>query len=160
MHLAIGGQPELLRNLYHRYRWYKAVAGKLGGVEVWQLVGKIRTEPPKLMGSSPLDQQAVTPIPANSQLPEIVRLTLGRSASMAYFPYMVEYFQRTATPDDPPDTLEPVSKLVHTDATTSVALSEKDFVFKVQDNVERIDDETKLYMPPASIAGLPQLPVK
>ena len=43
--LAVGGQAELLRGLYHRYNWYKAVSGKINGNDVWQLVGRMRTEP-------------------------------------------------------------------------------------------------------------------
>ena len=162
MYLAIGGHPELLRNLYHRYLWNKGVEGKLGGVEVWQLVGRLRTEPPKIAGNARMDHEAVAAITPDTKLPEIVRLTLGRSAAMAYFPYMVEYYRRTPNPDDPPDTLEPVSTLWHTDATTSVNLSEKDFVYKVLDTVDRIDDETGLYKPQAtiSVAGLPFLPLK
>lgn len=155
MHLAIGGHPELLRNLYHRYLWYKVKGGNLGGVDVWQLVGKLRTERPKVSGTSELDTKSLEPPPPESKLPEIVRLTLGRSTSMAYFPYMVEYYRRTATPDDPPEKLELVSKLWHPDATTSVTLSEKDFVYRVQESVGRIDDETSLYMPSPEIAKLP-----
>ena len=153
-YLAVGGHPELLRSLYHRYFWYKAVIGQIRGFDVWQLVGRLRTEPPKLMGNTPFDSQTVSIPAAGSNLPTEVRLTLGRSASAAYFPYMVEYYQRTKRVDGQPDTLELLSILEHTELSHSVTIVDKDFVFKVQDGVKNIDDETKLYLPTAQIADL------
>ena len=152
-YLAVGGHPELLRSLYHRYFWYKAVAGPIRGVDVWQLVGRLRTEPPKLAGNTPLDQQTFSVPAPSSNLPTEVRLTLGRSASAAYFPYMVEYFRRTTRLDGQPDAIELLSVLEHTERTTSVTIVDKDFVFKIQDGVKNknIDDETALYLPSSPI---------
>ena len=152
-YLAVGGHPELLRSLYHRYFWYKAVAGPIRGVDVWQLVGRLRTEPPKLAGNTPLDQQTFSVPAPSSNLPTEVRLTLGRSASAAYFPYMVEYFRRTKRLDGQPDAIDLLSVLEHTERTTSVTIVDKDFVFKIQDGVKNknIDDETALYLPTSPI---------
>ncbi len=155
-YLAVGGHPELLRSLYHRYFWYKAVAGPIRGVDVWQLVGRLRTEPPKLAGNAPLDQQTFSAPAPSSNLPTEVRLTLGRSASAAYFPYMVEYFRRSKRLDGQPDA-ELLSVLEHTERTTSVTIVDKDFVFKIQEGVKNknIDDETALYLPTSPITERP-----
>lgn len=155
IYLAIGGQPELLRNLYHRYRWYKAVARKVNGIDVWQLVGKLRTEAPKLAGNAPLDNQAVSPPPANSSLPTEAILTLGRSASLPYFPYQIDYLRRIKGADGKPSSLELVSSIVHSEPSPAT-LSEKDFFFKDQDIVGSIDNDTATYLPTSPIAG--QLP--
>jgi hypothetical protein len=60
---------------------------------------------------------------------------------------MVEYYQRTKRVDGKPDTLELLSLLEHTELSHSVTIVDKDFVFKVQDGVRNIDDETTLYLP-------------
>ena len=158
VYLAVGGQPELLRNLYHRYFWYKAVTGQIRGVDVWQLVGRLRTESPKLFGNSPLDVQNMGSPELNSNLPTEVRLTLGRSASAAYFPYMVEYFRRIKRLDGQSDRIELLSVLEHSEFSTAVTILDKDFVFKVQDSVDKIDDETAIYMPKLAIAGQALIP--
>ena len=158
VYLAVGGQPELLRNLYHRYFWYKAVTGQIRGVDVWQLVGRLRTEPPKLIGNSSLDAQNMVRPEPSSNLPTEVRLTLGRSASTAYFPYMVEYFRRIKRQDGQPDAIELLSVLEHSEFNTAVTIVDKDFVFKVQDTVDKIDDETAIYLPTVAIAGQALIP--
>ena len=146
-YLAVGGHPELLRNLYHRYFWYKAVTRQIQGVDVWQLVGRLRTDTPKLAGNALLDMQTLNSPQPGSNLPTDVQLTLGRSASAAYFPYMVEYYRRTKRVDGQPDTIDWLSVLEHTELTTAVTIVDKDFVFKVPDSVDKIDDETALYIP-------------
>ena len=159
IYLAIGGHAELLRSLYHRYRWYKAESRKIDGIDVWQLVGTIRTERPKVAGNTPLDEQTMRAIPPDSNMPEDVTLTLGRSNStMPYFPYRVEYFRRMKSADGRQTKIVPVSKLVHSEPMR-VVVSDKDFVYKEQENV---DDtyETDLYMPAALIAGSSSLTLK
>jgi len=151
-YLAVGGHPELLRSLYHRYFWYKAVTGQIRGFDVWQLVGRLRTEPPKLAGNTDFDAQTVGIPATTSNLPSEVRLTLGRSAFAAYFPYMVEYYQRTKRVEGQSDTLELLSVLEHTELSHTVTIVDKDFVFKVQDGVKNIDDETILYLPKVALA--------
>ena len=137
-YLAVGGHPELLRSLYHRYFWYKAVTGQIRGYDVWQLVGRLRTEPPKLTGNTEFDIQTVSIPSTGANLPTEVRLTLGRSSTAAYFPYMVEYYQRTKRVDGKPDTLELLSLLEHTELSHSVTIVDKDFVFKVQDGTHGV----------------------
>ena len=154
VYLAVGGQPELLRNLYHRYFWYKAVTGQIRGVDVWQLVGRLRTERPKLFGNAVLDTQNMGSPELSSNLPTEVRLTL----STAYFPYMVEYFRRIKRLDGQPDRIELLSVLEHSEFSTAVTILDKDFVFKVQDSVDKIDDETTIYLPTETIAGQALVP--
>ncbi len=159
-YLAVGGQPELLRNLYHRYFWYKAVTRQINGVDVWQLVGRLRTDPPKLAGNARLDLQNIGPIPPGYHYPTEVQLTLGRSASAPYFPYMVEYFRRTKRDDGQPDSIERLSVLEHTELSTTVTLTDKDFVFKIPDSVDKIDDDTELYKPASAIANRVNAPFR
>ena len=159
-YLAVGGQPELLRNLYHRYFWYKAVTRQIHGVDVWQLVGRLRTDPPKLAGNTYLDGQNMAPVPAGSSYPTEVQLTLGRSATAPYFPFMVEYFRRTKRADGQPDSIERLSVLEHTELTTTVNIVDKDFVFKIPDSVDKIEDDTELYKPRAPLADRGSFPFR
>ena len=159
-YLAVGGHPELLRNLYHRYFWYKAVTRQIHGVDVWQLVGRLRTDTPKPAGNAPLDMQTMSAPQAGSNLPTDVQLTLGRSASAAYFPYMIEYYLRTKRVDGQSDTIDWLSVLEHTELTTAVTIVDKDFVFKVQDSVDKIDDETSLYIPTIPLVERPLFPLR
>jgi len=159
IYLAIGGHAELLRNLYHRYRWYKAVEGRIDGVDVWQLVGTLRTEPPRISGNALVDKQALTPPAANPNLPAEVRLTLGRSIATAYFPFRVEYFSRSKTPDNTQTVHKLVSKLVHSEPSPTTIL-EKDFAYKVPDSADKIDYETNQYMPETPLARKLPVPLK
>jgi hypothetical protein len=159
LYLAIGGQPELLRNLYHRYRWYKAVVKKINGVDVWQLVGKLRTNPPSIAGNTDLDTQSMAPLAPESNVPTEVILTLGRSASLPYFPYQVDYLRRVTHKDGTPSTLELVSRVSHSDPIPTT-ISDKDFLFKVQDSVEQIDNETPLYRPRSRSTELTPVSIK
>jgi hypothetical protein len=159
-YLAVGGHPELLRNLYHRYFWYKAVTRQINGVEVWQLGGTLRTDQPKLAGNAAIDRQNFGPVPPAANYPTEVQLTLGRSATAPYFPYMVEYFRRTKRPDGQPDSIERLSVLEHTELTTSVTLVDKDFIFKVPDSVDKIEDDTELYKPSAPLADRNLFPIR
>jgi hypothetical protein len=159
IYLAIGGQAELLRNLYHRYNWYAAKAGKINGVDVWQLVGRLRTEPPRIFGTSLLDQENLRQPPPDAIVPSEVRLTLGRSASMPYFPYCIEYFHRVIGTDGKTMVPETVSKIVYSDPIATT-VSEKDFTYRVQDSVGKIDAATAQYIPTGAIAGQNTIPLK
>lgn len=158
LYLAIGGHAELLRNLYHRYIWYAAKAGTIDGVDVWQLVGRLRSEPPKFAGNAPVDQGNLPVPPAESNVPSEVRLTLGRSAVLPYFPYCVEYFKRVPGDDGKTLVAKAVSKLVYSEPTATT-VSEKDFVYRVPENVVKIDTATALYLPSTPFPGQIAFPV-
>ncbi len=145
--MAIGGHAELLRGLYHRYRWYKLESGNLNGVEVWQLVGKLRTESPKILGHAPLDHANMQMVPdVVAKIPTEVRLTLGRSTSMAYFPYIIEYFHRAKDKEGNAIGLELVTLIEHAEPTVGIAAPDEDFVFRISDNADKVIDETPMYM--------------
>jgi hypothetical protein len=153
--LAVGGQADLLRALYHRYNWYKAVGGKLGGTDVWQLVGRVRTVPPTLVGSAPIDEENMAMGDLANNIPSEVRLTLSRSANLPYFPYMIEYFHRgTETGGSGGSGLTLVTRMEFLDPNTQVHLKEEDFRYRVRDNTDQIEDETQRYIPKAPITGL------
>jgi hypothetical protein len=152
--LAVGGQADLLRGLYHRYNWYKAVGGKLGGVDVWQLVGRIRTVTPKLMGSAPIDDENVINGDSVSNIPSEVRLTLSRSANLPYFPYMVEYFHRGNDPQGRPTGLTLVTRIEFLEPKTNVLFQDQEFQFRVSNSTDQIENETKRYLPKSPITGL------
>lgn len=157
-YLAVGGQPELLRNLYHRYFWYKAETRQIHGVDVWVLVGRLRTDAPKPAGNATIDAQNMSPVPPGTSHPTEVQLTLGRSAAAPYFPYLVEYFKRTKRTDGQPDAIERLSVLEHTELTSNVSISDKDFVFKIPESVDKIDDDTALYKPSAILSDRSIIP--
>ncbi len=152
--LAVGGHADLLRALYHRYNWYKAVGGKLAGVDVWQLVGRIRTVPPKLVGSAPIDDENINMGDAIANTPSEVRLTLSRSANLPYFPYMVEYFHRSTETQGQVGGLTLVTRIEFTDPKTNVHFQDQEFQYRVSNSTDQIDDETKRYLPKAPITGL------
>ncbi len=151
--LAIGGQAELLRSLYQRYNWYRAEEGKIGGLDVWQLFGKLRTEPPKYVGTAEIDQQLLTLNPDLENLPSHVRLTLGRpvagqnETSIPYFPYQIEYFRLEKNQEGHVVRLAPLSKIEYLEPTRNFKESESEFIFRVAPTIERIDEETSRYLP-------------
>lgn len=151
--LAIGGQAELMRSLYQRYNWYRAEEGKIGGLDVWQLFGKLRTEPPKHMGTAEIDQQLVAMNPDTENLPSHVRLTLGRpvagqnETSIPYFPYQIEYFRLEKNKEGHVVRLAPLSKIEYLEPTRNFKESESDFIYRVEPTIERIDEETSRYVP-------------
>ncbi|MCU0707738.1 MAG: hypothetical protein MUF23_05555 [Pirellula sp.] len=152
--LAVGGQADLLRALYQRYNWYKAVGGKLAGVDVWQLVGRVRTEPPKLAGSAPIDEENSVTGDATRNTPTEVRLTLSRSANLPYFPYMIEYFDRGKDAQGQASGLTLVTRIEFTDANTNVLFQDQDFQYRISDSTDQYVDETKRYLPKTPITGL------
>lgn len=152
--LAVGGQADLLRALYHRYNWYKAVGGKLAGLDVWQLVGRIRTVPPKPMGSAPIDDENCVMGNTISNLPAEVRLTLSRSANLPYFPYVIEYFHRDDGTPDQGRGLSLVTRIEFNDPKTNVSFTGQEFQYRVSDSTDQIEDETKRYLPKSPLNGL------
>lgn len=156
--MAIGGQAELLRSLYHRYNWYKAVGGKLGGNEVWQLVGRLRTEPTRIAGNTPLDDSNSVLGDSHPNLPAEARLTLSRSAKLPYFPYMIEYFERGKDRQGQPSGFELVTRIEYSDPQTNLLFQDSDFQYRVSDSIDEIKDETQIYLPRAPVAGLNLLP--
>jgi hypothetical protein len=119
----------------------------------------LRTEPPRISGNALVDKQALTPLAANPNLPAEVRLTLGRSIATAYFPFRVEYFSRSKTPDNTQTVHKLVSKLVHSEPTPTT-ISEKDFAYKVPDSADKIDYETNQYLPETPLARKLPFPLK
>ena len=71
---------------------------------------------------------------------------------------MIEYYLRTKRVDGQPDTIDWLSVLEHSELTTAVTIVDKDFVFKVQDSVDKIDDETPLYIPSIPLVERPLFP--
>ncbi len=147
IHLAIGGHAELLRNLYQRYNWYKVVSGKSGDTEVWQLLGRLRTEPPRISGNARIDAENLTVQPEGEGIPTGVRLTLGRSAAFPYFPYTVEYFRLKKDKDGRAIDHVPVSKIDYQEPTSNVTLRESDFLYRPDASADKTVWETSLYVP-------------
>jgi len=147
IHLAIGGQPEILRSLYQKYHWYRSVEGKVGGTDVWQLLGKLRTEAPKLSGTAKIDQETLA-LPATTEnLPSNVRLTLGRTSNMQYFPYLIEYFRIKKDKDGRAIGVEAVSKIEYNEPVLNPKISDTDFVYRCDVTVDKPEWETDLYLP-------------
>ena len=152
--LAVGGQAELLRGLYHRYNWYKAVSGKIGGADVWQLVGRLRTEPTRIAGNAPVDNMNSDIGSPSPNLPTEARLTLSRSTKLPYFPFIVEYFQRAAKSSTAKSPFELMSRIEFKDPSTEIQFSDKDFD-RFNETVEEIKDETQDYLPTVRLSTEP-----
>ena len=73
---------------------------------------------------------------------------------------MVEYFKRTKRADGQPDSIERLSVLEHTELTSNVTIVDKDFVFKIPESVDKIDDDTGLYKPAAILSDRSIFPAK
>jgi hypothetical protein len=148
LYLAIGGQPETLRLLYLRYRWYKAYAGTYKDVPVWQLIGTLRTQPPPIGTAARIDSISMQKDPPKA-IPSDVRLTLGREGEFTSFLFQVEYFTHKLDEDNK-DRLVPFSTIEYYDFRTDIDTS-KLFRYEVQNDVDQIEDETALYLPPTQI---------
>jgi hypothetical protein len=148
LYLAIGGQPETLRLLYLRYRWYKAYAGTYRKVPVWQLIGTLRTQPPSITTAAPIDGYALRTDPPKG-IPTDVRLTLGREGEFSSFPFQIEYFVQKPDENNQ-EHLVPFSTVEYYDYVTNIDTS-KLFRYEVQKDVDQIEDETALYLPPTQI---------
>jgi hypothetical protein len=147
LYLALGGQAEVLRALYMRYRWVNVFAGvDEQQREVWQLVGKLRTDPPTPHAQTPFETSMFGQ-PPSIDTPTDVRLTLGRGTRWAYFPLKVEYFRRAKLEKDGPERLVRCSLIEHDELATFEEMPPGFFEFRVPDDVDQISDETNDYMP-------------
>lgn len=144
MELAVGGQAELLRSLYHRYDWESAVPTKLDQQPVWLLTGEIRQQPPIPSARAPIDQ-AMQTASQTGLLPQRVRLALGRTEQFAFFPYRIEYFKRKET--DGAATWEQITVIEFFEVSSPDSLEPELFQYEVRDTVEAIQDETSQYLP-------------
>lgn len=144
LYLAIGGQAEVLRSLYMHYRWHKAYAVSLDDVPVWQLIGSLRTEPPRIRADAPCDQ--LLPQAPQAVVPHEVRLTLSRESQRPLFPHRIEYFIRKPAKDRQGDVHTLFSTLEYFELDEQVPLEEATFQTKLQENIHGREDETRRYL--------------
>lgn len=144
MELAIGGQAELLRSLYHRYDWETAVPAKLDQQPVWLLTGEIRKMPPIPAARAPIDQ-AMQSASQTGLLPERVRLALGRTEQYPFFLHRIEYFKKKEA--DGNTLWEPITVIEFFEVSAPEALEPELFQYEVRDTVEAIQDDTSKYLP-------------
>ena len=146
LYLAIGGQAELFRSLYGRYRWFKIYAAELEGEPVWQLVGTLRSSPPEPSAAAIFDGQLYNAAPSPS-LPSDVRLTMLRGGQRDLVPLRVEYFGRRIDESGQLEGFRSVSTLEYSDISVGMHIDDAEFAFS--DESASSDDETALYLPPA-----------
>ena len=144
MELAVGGQAELLRSLYHRYDWESAVPAKLDQQPVWLLTGEIRQQPPIPSARAPIDQ-AMQSASQTGLLPQRVRLALGRTEQFPFFPHRIEYFKRKETEGN--TTWELITVIEFFEVSAPISMEPELFQYEVRDTVEAIQDETSKYLP-------------
>lgn len=144
LYLAIGGQAEVLRSLYMHYRWHKAYAVSLDNVPVWQLIGTLRTEPPRVRADAQCDQILKTE--KKNVVPHDVRLTLSRNSPRTLFPYRIEYFLRQPGKNGQADHRVPFSTLEYFELEEKVTIPEDAFRTTLQENIHGREDETKRYL--------------
>jgi hypothetical protein len=150
IYLAIGGQPEIVRMLYHRYRWTKAFAGAINDEEVWQLIGTLRTDPPRIRGNAPVDVISLRSDPP-AILPTDVRLTLRRGGPVPLSPKRIEYFRRIQD-DQGNHSMQQFSAIEYRNLKSPISNTEGLFRYSGEEDAEQIVDETPNYMPPSEIA--------
>ncbi len=144
LYLAIGGQAEVLRSLYMHYRWHKAYAVSLDDVPVWQLIGTLRTEPPRIRAEAQCDQ--LLKIAPSMIVPQDVRLTLSRDSARKLFPYRVEYFTRKPNKEGKREDHIPFSTLEYFELNEDIVLEDDAFRSTLQENIHGREDETKRYL--------------
>ena len=145
LYLAIGGQPELLRSLYIRYRWHKIYAGKLNEQAVWQLVGASRSEPPNLSSHTLFDESISTI--QSSDFPSEVRLTLQRGEPLDLVPLRIEYFHRTKSSEGKTSTLTALSTIEYFGIENLERPSPDHFTIRLPEDARSREDETQRYLP-------------
>lgn len=159
MELAIGGQAELLRNVYHRYRWDSAVPTKIDQYPVWILSGEIRQTAPIPAARAPIDQAMLQPS-VSGLLPQRVRLAIGRTEQFPFFPHRIEYFRQRVEKSQV--TWEMVNSVEFFEVSKPKELGAEIFQYEVRDSVELIQDDTVKYLPssPLHLTRQPVLPVQ
>lgn len=160
LYMAIGGQAEMLRCLYFRYRWNKIVAGTDDhGRDAWQLFGVLRSEMPRPSSVTHVDNFLVMPSPA-PEVPTEVRLTLGREEKFLLFPYKIDYYLREKSEGGLPGKRVQVSTIERDEVVSPISVSPDFFHFQVPDEADQIDDETTDYLPlnsqPDAVSGRKQ----
>ncbi len=147
LYMAIGGHAEMMRCLYVRYRWNRIVAGTDDqGREAWQLLGVLRTEPPRPNSLTKVDSQLIVASPA-PEVPTEVRLTLSRDEKSLLFPYRIDYYLRERSVDGVPGKRILISTIERDEFVSPISVPPDFFHFQVPDEADQIDDETTDYMP-------------
>lgn len=145
LYLSVGGQSEVLRTLYLRYRWKSIWTGRMDDKSVWQLVGTRRSELPTLRSHALNDE--VMLLPQGDAIPSEVRLTLANDTLHPLFPYKIEYFCRQKSKDGTQEELKQISTIEYFDIQVLPA-DEDYFHIVLRDDFRGREDETKRYLPP------------
>ena len=157
LYLAIGGQAELLRTLYHRYRYIKIFAAQVNGEPVWQLVGTLRTGPLELRAHT-LNDDLICTVEPNEFVPTDVRITLVRGTQRDLIPLKIEYFKRTLNKQGELASFEPLSTVIYSEIQVGSHIDETEFAF--DDQTAEIEDETADYLPLVPLASAPAPPIR
>jgi hypothetical protein len=144
LYLAVGGHAEMLRTLYHHYRWFKVYARK----DEWQLIGTLRTENAPIHATCLVDQ-----LRQHSDIlhetPTDVRMTLSRDGALPLFPKKIEYFDRKRNADGTQGNFIAKSTIIFEDIETPTTITKETFVFQINEELEQFDPETETndYLP-------------
>ncbi len=154
LYLAIGGQAELLRTLYHRYRWFKIYAAEIEGQPVWCLVGTLRGSIPEPNSQTLVDGRMFNFQPSEA-IPSDARITMFRGGPRNLVPIKVEYFKRVLDSHGQLAQYKPVSTIEYSDIQVGIHIDESEFAF--DDEAANVEDETSEYMPlyPVAEASVP-----
>jgi hypothetical protein len=89
--LSVFSLPKQLTMLNAWFQFAPPQEAKVGDRLVWQIYGELK---PELLKS-----QLLTTNPTVDQIPNAIRLTLGRDETLPLFPYRFEYLKRTESGD-------------------------------------------------------------
>jgi hypothetical protein len=157
LHLATGGQPELLRTLCQQYHWYSVSAGKLGEIDVWWLRGRRTDEPPALRGQAEIDLQLAASDPAGL-IPLHAQIALGRSQPLPLWLYRVEQSREAIWAGGGPNG-PLVSTIEFFQPQIVTQMPEEMFEdWEAKTSVDPIVDETRKYLPPPRATSSLQRP--
>lgn len=153
LYLAVGGQAELLRKIVQQYRWKSVQSGKLGNHEVWWLGGELATEPPPVRAFAEVDNLLF--LPNNStMLPTKIRVALGKKDPVPLWLYQVEQSRDDALSGIKSRTpLHVVTEFLEPNLVKQLPEN----IFQIQSSNDTIIEETRRYLPPHSLAQIPDM---
>lgn len=149
MYLAIGGQPKMLRDLYHQYQWFNVTESMLDGMPVFVLQGRRRTEVASIAAAAAVDHLLTQE--EKGLVPAKARLTLGRKPELPLFPYKIEYISDVDADDLQANRRALNSTIEFFDVVTPIEITPELFNYQVNDSVDQIVDDTPRYLPPAPL---------
>jgi hypothetical protein len=152
--LALGGLSEILCNLDRNFHFDQPQPIELKGIPVWELTGSWKPErlaqiaPTSVVHHPSGDTINAAALPA--QLPDAVKLVLGRDAKIPLFPYRITFGRHhrgdsvAGISNVTPPAIDPLVTIELYEVRRRPDLTPADFAFQPSD--QNVEDRTELYL--------------